>query len=58
LIVDSAFNLAVANRLDALIADRPYRGKLPRESVVAILRKERGTGPWSEAVDASERVLN
>jgi HD-GYP domain-containing protein (c-di-GMP phosphodiesterase class II) len=50
--------LAVADQLDALSADRPYRGKLPRESVVTILRKERRTGLWSEAVDASERVLN
>lgn len=50
--------LAVADQLDALSADRPYRARLPRERVVSILRKERGTGLWPEAVDAAERVLN
>ena len=49
--------LAVADQLDALSAERPYRGKLPRERVIAILREERGTGLWPEAVDAAEQML-
>jgi HD-GYP domain-containing protein (c-di-GMP phosphodiesterase class II) len=49
--------LAVADQLDALSAERPYRGKLPRERVVAILREERGTGLWPDGVDAAEHVL-
>jgi putative nucleotidyltransferase with HDIG domain len=49
--------LCVADQLDALSAERPYRGKLPPERVVAILREERGSGLWPEAVDAAERVL-
>jgi putative nucleotidyltransferase with HDIG domain len=53
----SARILCVADQLDALSAERPYRGKLPPERVVAILRQERGTGLWPEAVDAAERVL-
>ena len=50
--------LAVADQLDALSADRPYRARLPQERVVSILREERGTGLWPDAVDAAERVLN
>ena len=53
----SARILCVADQLDALSAERPYRGKLPPERVVAILRQERGTGLWPEAIDAAERVL-
>ena len=49
--------LAVADQLDALSAERPYRGKLPTERVIAILREERGTGLWPEAVDAAEQIL-
>ena len=54
----SARILCAADQLDALSADRPYRGKLPTEQVIAIMRNERGTGLWSEAVDAAERLLN
>ena len=50
--------LATADQLDALSAERPYRGKLPRETVVEIMRGERGTGLWPDAVDAAENVLN
>ncbi|HYM24340.1 MAG TPA: HD domain-containing phosphohydrolase [Vicinamibacterales bacterium] len=49
--------LACADQLDALSAERPYRGKLPRERVLAIMREERGTGLWPEAVDVVEQVL-
>jgi HD-GYP domain-containing protein (c-di-GMP phosphodiesterase class II) len=49
--------LCVADWLDALSADRPYRGKLPREKVIAILRSERGTGLWPDAVDAAAQLL-
>ena len=49
--------MCVADHLDALSADRPSRDKLPTEQVVAILRRERGTGLWPEAVDAAERIL-
>jgi HD-GYP domain-containing protein (c-di-GMP phosphodiesterase class II) len=54
----SARILAAADHLDALSADRPYRGKLPTEQVVAIMRGERGTGLWPDAVDAAEGLLN
>jgi len=50
--------LAAADQLDALSAERPYRGKLPPEQVVAIMRGERGTGLWPEAVDAAERLIS
>ena len=50
--------LCVADQLDALSADRPYRGKMPTERVVEIMRGERGTGLWPDAVDAAERILN
>jgi HD-GYP domain-containing protein (c-di-GMP phosphodiesterase class II) len=43
--------LACADQLEALSAERPYRGKLPTEKVLAILREERGKGLWPEAVD-------
>jgi HD-GYP domain-containing protein (c-di-GMP phosphodiesterase class II) len=49
--------LAAADQLDALSAERPYRGKLPQEKVVAIMRDERGKGLWPEAVDAAEKLL-
>jgi HD-GYP domain-containing protein (c-di-GMP phosphodiesterase class II) len=54
---DSAKILCVADWLDALSADRPYRGKLAPEKVVAILRGERGKGLWPDAVDAAETVM-
>ena len=49
--------LCAADQLDALSAERQYRGKLPPERVVEIMRGERGTGLWPEAVDAACRVL-
>ena len=49
--------LAAADQLDALSAERPYRGKLPRERVVEIMRGERGTGLDPDCVDAAERIL-
>src|SRR6185503_371508 len=49
--------LAAADQLDALSAERPYRGQLPRERVVAILREERGTGLCAECVDAAVHVI-
>jgi HD-GYP domain-containing protein (c-di-GMP phosphodiesterase class II) len=53
----SARILCTADQLDALTAERPYRGKLPFDQVAAILRSERGTGIWPEAVDAAKRLL-
>ncbi len=53
----SAKILCVADWLDALSADRPYRGKLPKDKVIDILRAERGTGLWADAVDAAVTVL-
>ena len=50
--------LACADQLDALSAERPYRGKLPRERVLAIMREERGAGLWPDAVDVVDQVLN
>jgi putative nucleotidyltransferase with HDIG domain len=49
--------LAVADQLDALSAERPYRGKLPPEKVIEILRAERGTGLCPDAVDAAQAIL-
>jgi HD-GYP domain-containing protein (c-di-GMP phosphodiesterase class II) len=43
--------------LDALSAERPYRGKLPPERVRAIRREERATGLCPDCVDAAERLL-
>ena len=53
----SARILCAADQLDALSAERPYRGKLPPEQVIGIMRGERGTGLWPEAVDAAERLI-
>jgi HD-GYP domain-containing protein (c-di-GMP phosphodiesterase class II) len=50
--------LACADQLDALSAERPYRGKLAPEKVLSIMREERGTGLWPEAVDVVDKVLN
>ena len=50
--------LACADQLDALSAERPYRGKLPTERVLAIMREERGAGLWPDAVDVVDQVLN
>ncbi len=50
--------LACADQLDALSAERPYRGKLSPEKVLSIMRGERGTGLWPEAVDVIDKVLN
>ena len=49
--------LATADQLDALSGERPYRGKLPTERVIAILRDERGTGLNPDCVDAAQRIL-
>ncbi|MBI3494224.1 MAG: HD domain-containing protein [Acidobacteria bacterium] len=54
----SARILCVADQLDALSADRPYRGKLPADRVISIMREERGTGLWGDAVDAAESLVN
>ena len=53
----SARILAAADQLDALSSERPYRGRLPPERVTEILRRERGTGLWPEAVDAAVTLL-
>ena len=49
--------LAAADQLDALSAERPYRGKLPREKVIAIMREEAGTGLCPNCVTAAVTVL-
>lgn len=49
--------LAAADQVDALSAERPYRGKLPRERVVAILKEERGAGLAPDCADAAQRLL-
>src|SRR5262245_6923026 len=49
--------LAAADQLDSLSAERPYRGKLPPEKVVAILREERGSGLDPDCVDAAVLTL-
>jgi putative nucleotidyltransferase with HDIG domain len=50
----SARILAVADVTEALSAERPYRGALPREEVLAIMRKQVGTGLCAEAFEALE----
>jgi putative nucleotidyltransferase with HDIG domain len=49
--------LAAADQLDALAAERPYRGKLPRERVISIMKEEAGTGLCPDCVAASVTVL-
>jgi HD-GYP domain-containing protein (c-di-GMP phosphodiesterase class II) len=44
--------LAVADVYEALTADRPYRAGLPREEVMAILRRQAGAGLCPESVEA------
>ena len=54
----SARILAVADVYEALTADRPYRGAMPREKALAILREERSTGLCPAAVDAPDAVAH
>ena len=49
--------LAAADQLDALSAERPYRGRLPRERVVSIMKEEAGSGLCPECVVAAVTVL-
>ena len=49
--------LAAADQLDALSAERPYRGRLPRERVISIMKEEAGTGLCPECVVAAVTVL-
>ena len=49
--------LATADQLDALSAERPYRGKLPPDKVMEIMRAERGTGLDPDCVTAAETVF-
>jgi HD-GYP domain-containing protein (c-di-GMP phosphodiesterase class II) len=53
----SARILAAADQLDALSADRPYRGRLPNEQVVAIMRQQAGTGLCPDCVLAAATAL-
>jgi HD-GYP domain-containing protein (c-di-GMP phosphodiesterase class II) len=46
--------LAVADVYEALTADRPYRGAMPRERALEIVREQRGSGLCPAAVDALE----
>ena len=48
----SARALAVADVYEALTADRPYRAGLPRDEVVAMLRRQSGTALCPEGIEA------
>jgi HD-GYP domain-containing protein (c-di-GMP phosphodiesterase class II) len=48
--------LAVADIYEALPADRPYRGPMPREDALAILRRDAGSAVDPECVDALEQA--
>ncbi|HEY6761320.1 MAG TPA: HD-GYP domain-containing protein, partial [Baekduia sp.] len=49
--------LAVADIAEALTADRPYRGPLPADEVLAIMRRDAGTTLDPEAFAALEELL-
>jgi putative nucleotidyltransferase with HDIG domain len=49
--------LAVADIIDALRSDRPYRSALPATEVVALLKRDRGTALCPEVVDAAADAL-
>jgi HD-GYP domain-containing protein (c-di-GMP phosphodiesterase class II) len=49
--------LAAADQLDALSAERPYRGRLPADKVLEILESERGTGLDPDCVEAAQRIV-
>jgi putative two-component system response regulator len=44
--------LAVVDVYDALVASRPYRGPMPHEQAVGIIRAQRGTHFDPDVVDA------
>ena len=50
--------LVVADICDALTAERPYRGPQPPDRVLAILKKESGTGVCGVCVEALETYLS
>jgi HD-GYP domain-containing protein (c-di-GMP phosphodiesterase class II) len=49
--------LAVADVYEALTAERPYRGPMPSEQALEIVRSDRGSGLCPAAVDALERAV-
>lgn len=49
--------LAVADQFEALSAERPYRPRLPREEVLAILERDVGTGIDGNVFEALQRFL-
>lgn len=49
--------IAVADMFDAMNSDRPYRTKLPRETILAELQKTRGVQHPAAVVDAFLKVL-
>jgi HD-GYP domain-containing protein (c-di-GMP phosphodiesterase class II) len=49
--------LAVSDVFEALTADRPYRGGLPVDEALAIMRRDAGAHLCSETLDALERGL-
>jgi HD-GYP domain-containing protein (c-di-GMP phosphodiesterase class II) len=49
--------LAVADVTDALMSERPYRGRLPIDEVIALLMEGRGTQFWPDAVEAMAVTL-
>jgi HD-GYP domain-containing protein (c-di-GMP phosphodiesterase class II) len=49
--------LAVADVCDALSAERPYRGALPRERVLEIMRADAGPGLCPDCFHALEAAF-
>ncbi len=49
--------IGVADMFDAMNSDRPYRPRLPREAILAELRKSRGIQHPAPVVDAFLKVL-
>jgi HD-GYP domain-containing protein (c-di-GMP phosphodiesterase class II) len=53
----AARTLAVADVIDALSSDRPYRKALAPSEVVAMLRRDRGTAFCGDVVDAAQAAM-
>lgn len=49
--------LAVSDVLEALTAERPYRGAMPAADALAIIRKEMALGLDGEVLDATEEAI-
>ena len=53
----TARTLAVADVIDALHSDRPYRPKMTLDQVFAIVSQDRGKGLCGDVVDAAQAVV-